>query len=125
MTSEELTSLMRAVPFVPFALCTDSGDFHVPTLDHVAHVPGTPTAAVVTADGTIEVVDLAAAYAETLAELRGRTPPTSPSARRPCRKWRSAGRSPGNRSRPSGVLNPNPGPGFFPQIGCIIDGNVA
>ena len=37
--------------------------------DHLAHVPGTGTAAVAAADGTIEVVDLAAAYAETLDEL--------------------------------------------------------
>jgi hypothetical protein len=69
MTSEELLALMHAEPFVPFAFCRDVGDVEVPTRDQVAHAPGTHAAAVVATDGTIEVIDLAAAYAETLEEL--------------------------------------------------------
>jgi hypothetical protein len=69
MTSEELIALMNAVPFVPFALCTDLGDFSVPTVGRIAHAPGACRAAVAAEDGTIEIVELSAAYAESLAEI--------------------------------------------------------
>jgi hypothetical protein len=69
MTSEELQALMHADPFVPFAFCRDAGDVEVPTRDHVAHAPGTHAAVVVATDGTVEFIDLATAYAETLEEL--------------------------------------------------------
>jgi hypothetical protein len=69
MTSEELQALMHADPFVPFAFCRNAGDVEVPTRDHVAQAPGTHAAAVVVHDGTIEVIDLATTYAETLEEL--------------------------------------------------------
>jgi hypothetical protein len=69
MTTEELRGLMHAVPFVPFALCTDSGDFRVPTRFHFAHAPGTRRAAVAADDGSISVVKLCDAYAETLDEI--------------------------------------------------------
>ena len=41
MTSEELQSLLHAVPFVPFVFCRDEGDVDVPDRDWVAHHPGT------------------------------------------------------------------------------------
>ena len=40
MTSKELTSLLHAVPFVPFAFCRDEGDVPVPDRDWIAHRPG-------------------------------------------------------------------------------------
>jgi hypothetical protein len=69
MTSEDLQRMMHAVPFVPFALCTDLGDFYVPTLGRIAHAPGACRAAIAEDDGTIEIVELSLAYAETLGEI--------------------------------------------------------
>jgi len=69
MTSEELQSLLHAVPFVPFVFCRDEGDVDVPDRDWVAHRPGARRAVVWTPDDTLMMIDLDHAYAETLAEI--------------------------------------------------------
>jgi hypothetical protein len=70
MTSEELQSLMHAIPFEPFVLCRDQGDVHVPDRDWIAHRPGARSAVVLLPDDAVAVIDLDHVYAETLAEIQ-------------------------------------------------------
>jgi hypothetical protein len=61
--------MIHADPFEPFVICTDDGDHHVSHRERVTHAPGTRSAAVAAADGTIVEIDLASATAMTAAEL--------------------------------------------------------